>query len=474
VKARTSLRPVAARLLGERRASGHQPENGGDFRAAIDPSLQPIIIASLAREQGITGVHTHIHQLRQYVASSADVPLLTPHTWAGRSPFRRLTVTALFGIGVVLEHLFTPAHVWWYRTSHEWFLRRALRRRLQNSGPCVVYAQCPPSAHAALKARTGSEQRVVLAVHFRVSQSDEWVDKGYLKRGGRLYRSIRRFERRTVPAVDGLVFVSSWARAAVEDWLPEVEKVTGAVIPNFVRAAPGSVVVPRADLVSVGNLEAIKNHRYLFRVLAAAKERGFRFTLDVFGEGVERGNLLALAAELGIDDQVRLCGFKRDVPGLLPGYRVYVHASYSESSSLAIMEAMGAGLPVVSSDAGALPELLEDPEQGRFWPIDDPRRGAEILVELLESEQELRRAGRAAREKFRSDYDADVVAPRLVAYLQTARPAPTGRSQGMNAQAGVSGDLLVHTRSLRPCAPTGVGPSGATRPRSTQLRGELE
>ena len=148
----------------------------------------------------------------------------------------------------------------------------------------------------------------------------------------------------------------------------------------------------------------------------------------MFGEGVERGNLLALVAELGIDDQVRLCGFRQDVPHLLPGYRLYVHASYSESSSLAIMEAMGAGLPVVSSDAGALPELFEDPEHGRFWPIDDPQRGAEILIDFLESEQELRRAGRAALEKFRSDYDAEVVAPRLVSFLRRGVVAIDGPS----------------------------------------------
>jgi glycosyltransferase involved in cell wall biosynthesis len=267
---------------------------------------------------------------------------------------------------------------------------------------------------------------VVLAVHFRISQSDEWADKGHVTRGGRLYRSIRDQERRTVTAVDGLVFVSSWARSALCAWMPDAGRVTAVVIPNFVRSFPPAVVGPQGDLVSVGNLEAIKNHRYVLRVLAVARGRGFRYTLDVFGEGVERGSLLALADELGISDQVRLCGFRRDVPRLLPGYRAYVHASYSESLPLAVIEAMGAGLPVVCSDAGGVPELFEDPEHGRFWPIDDPQRGAEILVDLLESEEELRRAGRSARAKFRSDYDAEVVAPRLVSFLRPTAAAAAG------------------------------------------------
>jgi glycosyltransferase involved in cell wall biosynthesis len=99
---------------------------------------------------------------------------------------------------------------------------------------------------------------------------------------------------------------------------------------------------------------------------------------------------------------------------------VYVHASYSESSSLAIMEATAAGLPVVSSAAGALGELFDDPEQGRFWPIDDPESAARILIDFIESAAELERAGRAAREKFLREYDADVVAPRLLRLLRAS------------------------------------------------------
>jgi glycosyltransferase involved in cell wall biosynthesis len=398
----------------------------------VSGRVEPVVIASLARERGITGVHTHVRQLRDFLEwSDRAVTLVTPHSWAGGSVGGRLVLAPLFGVRPVLERVWGPAHVWWYRTSHEWFLRRALRSQLADLGPCVVYAQCPPSARAALEARSGPHQRVVLAVHFRISQSDEWADKGLITRGDRTYRSIRELERQTVPRVDGLVFVSAWARSALQEWMPEAADVPTVVIPNFVRAVPEQTVAPRADLVSVGNLEAIKNHRYLLRVLAAARRAGHRYTLDVFGEGVERGNLLALAEELGIAHQVRLCGFRPDVTSVLPGYRLYVHASYSESSSLAIMEAMGAGLPVVSSDAGALPELFEEPEHGRFWPIDDPQRGAEILVDLLEDEQELERAGRAALEKFRGDYDAEVVAPRLVSFLRASpRPVPTSASAG--------------------------------------------
>jgi glycosyltransferase involved in cell wall biosynthesis len=382
----------------------------------------PLMIATVARERGITGVHTHVRQLRGYCErSGVPVEVLTPHTWAQGSVLRASVLAPLFGARIALERVHGPANVWWYRTSHEHFLRRALRRRLAEAGACTVYAQCPVSARAALAARAGPHQRVVLAVHFRISQADEWADKGQIAHGGRTYRWIRATERQVVPRVDRLVFVSVWARDAVRAWMPEVDDVSAAVVPNFV-AAPDwdDEHTTRAGLVTVGNLEAVKNHRYLLRVLAAARQRGYVYTLDVFGEGVERARLVALAHELGVSDQVRWRGFRPDVQAMLPRYEAYVHASYSESSSLAIMEAMAVGLPVLSGRAGALGELFEDPEHGRYWPLDDVEESARILVGLMESGEELRRAGRAAREKFTHDYDADVVAPRLLGFVRSA------------------------------------------------------
>jgi glycosyltransferase involved in cell wall biosynthesis len=423
--------------------------------ARTDTAPGPIVITTIAREQGITGVHTHVRQLRGYLERAGErAELVTPHSWADVAPevpptaapqasrgsglrrtllaqLRGLALVPLFGARVVLERAWGPGNVWWYRTSHEFFLRRALRPRLAGYGACTIYAQCPVSARAALAARSGPHQRVVLAVHFRISQSDEWADKGQIARGGRVYRWIRRTEREVVPRVDGLVYVSAWARAALRNWMPEVARVPGTVFNNFVQVAPEHVVSTTSvatssrgglsgagDLVSVGNLEAVKNHRYLLRVLAAAKRAGHVYSLDVFGEGVERARLLALAGELEVAGQVRLLGFRSDVQQRLPRYKAYVHASYSESSSLAIMEAMAAGLPVISSTAGALVELFDDPGEGRFWPIDDPEEAADILIDLVEDRRELARAGRAARDKFLKDYDANVVAPQLLRFLR--------------------------------------------------------
>ena len=399
---------------------------------------EPLILATIARPEGTTGVHTHMRELRRFlVRRGGAVQTVTPHDWARGRPWRTLALYALFSPRIVLERAWGPAHVWWYRTSHEYFLRRALASRLATAGPCTVYAQCPQSARAALAARKGPHQRVVLAVHFRTSHADEWANKGQIRRDGRVFRWIRGTERTVLPQVDAMVFVSSWARDALRSWLPDVDRVPGTVVPNFVSAEslpPAADLDPRR-LASTGSLEPVKNHAFLLEVLAAANDLGRHYLLDVYGEGPERDRLVALANRLGVADQVTFHGFCPDVQHRLPGHGAYVHASWSESSSLAIMEAMAVGLPVVSSDSGALSEVFRAPDEGRFWPIDDASSAARVLVGLLDDEDELRRAGRAAVERFRRDYDAVVVVPRLLDLLM-GRVTPVAASGLPPAAAG--------------------------------------
>src|SRR5262249_32011247 len=154
---------------------------------------------------------------------------------------------------------------------------------------------------------------------------------------------------------------SRWARNALLSWLPEAAAIPYAVIGNFVaplRAEP--CCEPLGDLVTIGNLDLVKNHRFMLTVLAEAKRAGRSLTLDVFGEGPCRKDLVQQASSLGLEQQVRLRGFRSDVRDFLPRYRLYVHASYSESSSLAIMEAMSVGLPVVAGNIGPISELCDD------------------------------------------------------------------------------------------------------------------
>jgi glycosyltransferase involved in cell wall biosynthesis len=136
---------------------------------------------------------------------------------------------------------------------------------------------------------------------------------------------------------------------------------------------------------------------------------------------------------LGLEEQVRFHGFRRDMRKFLPGYRAYVHASYSESSSLAIMEAMAAGLPIVAGNIGPISELCDDGVEARFWPLDDPAQAAATLIDFVDDEQARAKAARAASERFDRDFNADRIAPCLLSFLLgTTLPASGKSSMGVS------------------------------------------
>lgn len=400
-----------------------QPEYSQGNRHLGQYASPPVVIATIFREFGTTGVHTHFQQVRSCLQEiGAAVDVVTPFSWA-----RPLTYP-VFAPRTALLLVNPAASVVWYRHWHELFLRNALRRTLAPLGNCVIYAQGPLEARAALSARTNAGQRVIMAVHFRTSQADEYAEPGReLRRGDRLFHAIRNAEANIIPQVDGIVYVTRWARDALLSWLPEAASVPSTVISNFVAPLPDEAQEDAdsgmlADVVTTGRLDDRKNHRFILDVLAAARDIGHRYTLDIYGDGPDRKKIQSRISELGLTNQVHLRGFRSDVRKFLPRYRVYAHAAYAESSSLAIIEAMAVGLPIIAGGIGPIAELLDDGTEGRYWPLDNPVKSASILSEILESDSIRTAAGEAAKERFRRDYDAKVAGSRIRKFLLSETP----------------------------------------------------
>ena len=373
-----------------------------------------VLIATLLSERGPTGVQTHICAVKQHLlARGIGVSVATPFLGP------KWILYPVFAPRRLLDAVNAEAGVWWYRHWHYILLKLVLRTTLRACGPVVIYAQCPLSARAALETRVDAvNQHVIMAVHFNISHAEEWATERKISRGGRLYREIKSLEQDVLGRLDGLLYVSRFMRATIEQNVPAARAVRSAVIPNFIAepdrgGSPESI----ADLITVGALNHRKNQAFLLRVLAAAAQRGRRFTLSVAGDGNARAALEKLARELGIEHQVHFLGFRRDVPRLLRGHRAYVHAAQLENLSITMIEALASGLPVFAAPVGGTPEIFSDNVEGVYWSLDDPAGGAEKLIALLEDGPRYASMRNAARLRFSREFSAEAVAGRLTEFL---------------------------------------------------------
>jgi glycosyltransferase involved in cell wall biosynthesis len=388
-------------------------DNGSARPHSVDAPIT-VVIATLMRPTGETGVQTHFNGvLRLLERGGGTGTLVTPFS----AP--RGLVYPVFAARRLVDPLSGPASVWWYRHWHAQSLRYALRRELvAHADGVVVYAQCPVSAAVALDARRDELQRVVMVVHFNTSQADEWAGKGRIRVGDRLYRRIKAFEERVLPRLDGIVYVSDFMREQLEERIPSLRETRAAVIPNFVEVT--SAREPRrlrGDLVNVGTLEPRKNQRYLLEILSVAKRLGHEYTLALIGDGPDRSSLEARARELGITGQVRFLGFRPDAASLIVDYRAYCHAARAENFGLTFLEAMAHGVPILSTRTGGTGEVFRDGVEGVTWPLDSPPAAARTLVSLLEDPAELERLGAAGRRRVIECFSSAVVGPRLLDFL---------------------------------------------------------
>jgi glycosyltransferase involved in cell wall biosynthesis len=144
-------------------------------------------------------------------------------------------------------------------------------------------------------------------------------------------------------------------------------------------------LIPEASPIVgvVARLEAEKGHRTLIDAWPLVRKAHPEAWLLIVGEGSERNSLEAQAASLGILDRVVLTGRREDVPAVTAALDVAVLPSYREAQGLSVLEAMALSRPVVASNVGGIPEMIEDGVTGLLVPPGDPKALAGAIVRLL-------------------------------------------------------------------------------------------
>jgi glycosyltransferase involved in cell wall biosynthesis len=230
----------------------------------------------------------------------------------------------------------------------------------------------------------------------------------YALRGGWYTRRLYNTGVDAVVAISAGVraaLVASGVHAARDEVNPSgVEAERFAVGPELRAAARARFALPADAFVvaMVGALEARKGHAVLLDGLTALADP--RPVALCAGEGGERAALVARTAALGLEGTVRWLGRIDDVAAILAAADVLVMPSRHEGLGVAALEAMAAGLPVIASRVGGLPEAVVDGETGLLIPPEDAPALAAAIGSLALDRPRARALGAAGAARVRARF----------------------------------------------------------------------
>jgi L-malate glycosyltransferase len=159
-------------------------------------------------------------------------------------------------------------------------------------------------------------------------------------------------------------------------------------------------------VIQVARLDYLKDHLTAIRALECVVRQRADVRLILVGEGPEEGAIRELVAACRLGDHVRFLGLRGDVARLLAAADLFLLSSISEGIPLTLIEAMAAGLPIVATRVGGVPEVVEDGRTGLLTPGGNPQALAESILRLADQpllRGEMGRLGRARAESLFSE-----------------------------------------------------------------------
>ena len=237
----------------------------------------------------------------------------------------------------------------------------------------------------------------------------------------RLYDAL---DRRVVRRMDKVVSVSEGQaeklrRAGVSPHKTVVIR-NGVDAERFTRPDPVyrdaliSLFPSKCDVIvgAAGRLSPEKGFEILIDAAATVVRDKPHVGFVVFGEGALRSALAERIERRGLQGSFVLAGFRADLENYVPHFDLFALSSFTEGLPVAVLEAFAAGVPVVATAVGGVPEVVEHGVNGYCIEPGSPEALARKIVEVLANDRLRRRMGRNGRTRVMNEFTFDVMAKR--------------------------------------------------------------
>jgi glycosyltransferase involved in cell wall biosynthesis len=381
---------------------GRRSRNGGRRPRVL-------VVATLAE---VGGVGTYIAALLPELVERFDV-VVAAH---GPGPLREASL-AVGARYVSLSHLRRPINPW-----HDALALTELLRLCRRERPDIIHLNSPKTAFIGRMAATLARVPIrLVSVHGwsfsvpDVSRAGVWAD-WLVARLATMTICVSEYDRR----------VGIAAGMCVAERTVVIHN--GIDVDRYRVTSHGERRVP--VVAFVGRLAPQKDPGTLLRALAKLDSQTYHAVIA--GSGPDADQVRSEIARLGLGGSVELLGLRDDVSEILAAADVFVLSSSYECLPISVIEAMAAGLPVVATGVGGVPELVVEGETGFIVRPHDHEALADALRSVLADPDLRRRLGEAARtraeahfgiERFRGEHVA-VYLRELERRGMAARPTP--------------------------------------------------
>lgn len=193
------------------------------------------------------------------------------------------------------------------------------------------------------------------------------------------------------------------------------------VVPNGIdlsrfKPKENYVISGKAHIVHIGRFAEAKNHICMIKAAQILRNQGKNFVFDLYGEGELLAPCQTMAHELGLQGYVSFHGLTDQVPEVLQSEDIFMLPSLWEGIPMVLAEAMAAGMPIVASNAGGIPDMIRNGVNGVICKP-DPEDLALQIARLLDDEDLRKRLGKEALETS-PEYSADLMAKRYIAIYE--------------------------------------------------------
>jgi len=266
-------------------------------------------------------------------------------------------------------------------------------------------------------------------------------ERGWRQIKGQIYDGLDRFTQQyfgdLVIAVSQRMVETLWEAGypptlvtCIHNGL-DLSRITTTRDPVDVRRELG--IDPAAPVIgTAGRLDLVKGHVHLVRIAGRLLQKDDRTRIVVAGDGPLHDQLTAAADALHVGHACLFPGSRRDVFDVVAALDIFVLPSLSEGLPMSLLEAMALSRPVVASDVGGIPEVIQHGINGLLVPPGDDDALARACLELLRNREYAARLGARARQTVEQAFSHERSGAAL---LNVYRSLAVGSAPGMGTRS---------------------------------------